>query len=78
MMRERADAAVARRLLVLADGEEIAAEHRAVQHDPHDDRVHDEQRRSGCAERRRSGPVVSHSSVGKLAPKGKPAVASSV
>ena len=32
-----ADAGIARRLLVLADREEIAAEDRAVQHDAHDD-----------------------------------------
>ena len=34
-----ADAGIARRLLVLADGEEVAAEHRAVQHEPGDDRA---------------------------------------
>jgi hypothetical protein len=36
------DAAVARRFLVLADREEIAAEHRFVQHDAHDERDDDE------------------------------------
>jgi hypothetical protein len=34
----RVDAREARRLLVLADGEEVAAEDRAVQHEPGDDR----------------------------------------
>ena len=42
MMRDGVDAAVAGGLLVLADGEEVAAEHRAVQHDAHDKR--DEQK----------------------------------
>ena len=75
-----ADAGVARRLLVLADREEIAAEDRAVQHHRHA-RSRDDERSAieGCAghaegaaggqpfERRESS-----------APKAKPAVASSV
>ena len=50
-----ADAGIARRLLVLADREEIAAEDRAVQHHPHDDRDDDEGD-EGCAARRSVRP----------------------
>ena len=49
----RCDAGVARRLLVLADREQIAAEDRAMQHHPGDDRD-DDQRDETCAEWRSS------------------------
>src|SRR6185437_12267329 len=51
-----ADARIARRLLVLADREQVAAEHRAVQHDAHQNR-HDQEDDEGMrhAERAAGG-----------------------
>ena len=77
MTRCGADAGIARRLLVLADREEIAAEDRAVQHHAHDERDDDEGD-AGCAGCRRCGRRSAIRASGSSAPKAKPAVASSV
>ena len=70
------DARIARRLLVLADREEIAAEDRTMQHDPMT--MATTMKMTKLCGTPKLRPVVSHSRVGKLWPNSKPAVPSSV
>ena len=76
MMRRGADAGIARGFLVLADSEEMAAEDRAMQHDPHERR--DEEEGDEGMRHAVAAPDRQPFSAGKDWPKPKPAVPSLV